>query len=112
MTDTCELSHPHPDHPHPDHPCGKQVDTGKVVTGAELVDTWSSKHHRSFKICPGCGQDCSTVGVAALAYTFEECDCDRHDYAHLVEQLWHLKCLQPVATDKHTKMLLGRVTTS
>lgn len=44
-------------------------------------------------VCPSCGENCRTVGIPHLAYTYEECDCGEPDFEHLIEQLWHRNCL-------------------
>ncbi len=47
--------------------------------------------HR-LKVCPLCGLDVSTVGLTALAYTFEVVE-NRDGIDYLGEQLWHRECL-------------------
>src|SRR4051794_27009478 len=66
------------------------------LTGADLIPTWLSgpTQHARFGNCPGCGQDCTTTGITHLAYPFRECECGTPEYPHLIEQRWHLACLQ------------------
>lgn len=59
----------------------------------DVVKSWDDAHRERTKTCPGCGEDCSTVGIPMLVYTFEACGCDAVDYDHLIEQVWHGVCL-------------------
>jgi hypothetical protein len=62
--------------------------------------------HQAGRICPGCGDDLAVVGLTRLAYTFRTYDCGTPEYPHLVEQLWHLTCLQEGPPDEATRELL------
>jgi hypothetical protein len=68
-------------------------------TGGDLVDEWAKRVHPSPSICPGCGENVSSVGLTKLAYRFEQCSCDVADYEHLAERVWHLACLADKAAD-------------
>jgi hypothetical protein len=65
-------------------------------TGVVLVDRWglSAAHRKESETCPGCGANLLRVGLPELAYAFRVCGCGEVGYEHLVEQLWHLACLQ------------------
>lgn len=77
---------------------GHLADAGFGVANAFAKDCTPDAKHQQ-RTCPRCGTNCSTVGLTRLAYTFETCECSGpHEagqpyYAHLVEQLWHRKCL-------------------
>lgn len=43
--------------------------------------------------CPKCGEDCSSVALVDLVYTWEPCNCDVVSSVHLVETVYHRKCL-------------------
>lgn len=62
--------------------------------GITLLTRLDSEHRLVSRVCPGCEADVSIEGVVDLAYTFRTCECGTPDYAHIVEQLWHLACLQ------------------
>jgi hypothetical protein len=68
----------------------------EAPTGAILVDRWalSAGHRQKSETCPGCGANLLRVGITELAYAFRVCACGEVAYEHLVEQLWHLACLQ------------------
>jgi len=69
-------------------------------TGRDLVSSWAHDHPRR-AVCPGCEQDCSRVGLNALVYTFEPCQCPAAPApcsAHLMEQIWHRRCLTESAS--------------
>lgn len=61
-------------------------------TGLDLVNHLS-RGHSVAGICPKCGETCLTTGLPSLAYTFEVCSCGEPEFDHLVEQLWHARCL-------------------
>ena len=67
---------------------------------------WTDHPHA--RSCPGCGEDARTSAIVSLAYAFESCSCDRVDYAHLVERLWHIKCLREFAGALHERDMLRR----
>lgn len=43
-------------------------------------------------LCQGCNQDCGGTALVDLVYTFEICRCEKADYSHLTETLWHKTC--------------------
>ncbi len=59
-------------------------------------------HHQSAtRICPVCLANVNNIGIDRLAYTMDVCTCrEIADYDHVVEQLWHKKCLVEYLT-KH-----------
>jgi hypothetical protein len=69
--------------------------------GLPMTRDWLT--HPQMYVCPGCGAEKmhTTVGLPDLAYTFETCTCRVADYTydHLVEQLWHRRCLTGVSAD-------------
>ncbi len=52
--------------------------------------------HRHVTICPGCGKDCSRVGINNLVYTYETCTCDQSglpdNIPHTALTIWHKEC--------------------
>lgn len=64
------------------------------MEGIQALSRLDSEHRLESRTCPGCEEDCSTTGIVHLAYTFRTCACGNPDFPHLVEQLWHLACLQ------------------
>jgi hypothetical protein len=70
----------------------------ELPTGETLLHRWdedlSPEHRRVAGTCPGCGTSLLDVEIIDVAYAFRECGCNERDYEHLVEQLWHLACLQ------------------
>lgn len=65
----------------------------RFPVGNDLLDRWSDATHREdASQCGVCGNDCATVALTDLCYSFEECDCNAWPYAHLVENLWHREC--------------------
>lgn len=67
-----------------------------TVSGRVRIDRTHGNRH----LCPSCGEDCMTIGLPDLAYTFEVCTCrNGTTYDHLVEQLWHRNHLDLVKHD-------------
>lgn len=64
--------------------------------------------HPDARTCPKCGDDCATVAITDLAYLHRACECPRLEYAHLVEQLWHLACLVEEAPQQAARVVLAR----
>lgn len=62
-----------------------------------------SEHKRS-TTCGGCGVDLMRTGLPALAYTFESCSCGSPNYTHLIERLWHRRCLAAEALDEQRRL--------
>jgi hypothetical protein len=64
-------------------------------TGGDLVVRWilDREHYNQAHKCPVDGEDTLSTTLVKLAYVFRTCNCGTPDYAHLVEQLYHLKCL-------------------
>ena len=67
----------------------------EIVFGRRMAD----RHREASKICPQCNGDCYATALIDLAYLFRVCSCGDPDYPHLVEQLWHLACLQGRSPD-------------
>ena len=66
--------------------------------GEQLITSFlDRRHHAALRNCPTCGVDCSRQGITKLVYSHEVCSCDRWDYDHLVEQLWHRACFVSAA---------------
>jgi len=63
------------------------------TTGEGFLSLRSGRCAFDSATCPVDGENLMTVGLPSLAYTFEECECPRVPYTHLVEQLWHRGCL-------------------
>lgn len=42
--------------------------------------------------CPGCDRSVMRTAIVNLVYSFMECGCDKVEYPHLVERLWHPAC--------------------
>lgn len=63
-------------------------------SGADLL---ALAHGHRNTGCLGCGGDVAGVGVTHLTYAYERCDCDKADYTHLTERIWHLTCLTSLA---------------
>lgn len=68
--------------------------TESIATVDELLAFFPGVRHDAARTCPGCGADLSTTALVKLAYVFTGCDCDRIEYGHLYEQLWHIDCLR------------------
>lgn len=64
-----------------------------VVRSEALPLSWLDRGHRHAEVCPGCQTRLSTVGLHKIAYVHDGCNCGTPEYTHLVEQLWHRKCL-------------------
>lgn len=62
------------------------------ITGGQLITSWLDRNHPRLRTCGGCNKDVTTTGITKLVYSHEVCSCDRYDYDHLVEQLWHREC--------------------
>lgn len=62
------------------------------AAGADLIASFRAVHPYS-RTCGGCGEDITRTGITKLVYTFETCGCPRVEYEHLVERLWHRRCL-------------------
>jgi hypothetical protein len=58
-----------------------------------LLKSTYTNHVPSQTICPKCRVDLMRVGIDDIATTNDVCKCDKVDYSHVVEQLWHKKCL-------------------
>lgn len=65
------------------------------MTGAELMSLWRyhPANREARKHCPHCGDDLMLVAAVDIAYTLEICQCGDPEFDHLIEQLWHVKCL-------------------
>lgn len=72
--------------------CHDCIVLGKKIA---LTATMPLMHGDKFRTCPSCGINLGATGLPEIAYTFVVCTC-RVDitYDHLVEQLWHITCLQ------------------
>lgn len=73
---------------------------GDCVTAADQMPTELLRppRHGLHHVCPGCAADCSNAALTELAYTFTTCTCAIADYAHLIETVWHSRCLLATAT--------------
>lgn len=75
-------------------PPGQTVQTVTVLDGLRVFLAPRAlgrldRTHGPRDRCPVCDEDLLRVGLPALAYTLEVCDCGSPSYSHLVEQLWH-----------------------
>lgn len=62
--------------------------------GATLVAQLEvTSKHRVEGLCPHCNESIRTTALVSLAYTFETCRCASVPYPHLVETIWHRRCL-------------------
>lgn len=75
------------------------------LTGHVIIDAWRDGHPHG-RSCPKCSEDLTTTALMDLAYRFETCECFRHEYPHLFEQMWHLACLSDAAPEIHHDQLL------
>ena len=69
-----------------------------ITDGAALVASWP-RHHPYDTRCPECSEDCNRTALVEVAYLFAPCLCDAYSYAHLVQQLWHQRCLRTQQRD-------------
>ena len=61
------------------------------MKGKELL-TWMSEDHKQAGVCPGCKLNVINTAVVKLVYKPTECNCEKVEYTHLVDQLWHETC--------------------
>ena len=48
--------------------------------------------HDYDSVCPGCGEDASRTALPDVIHAFRVCECDMDSHAHIVDQLWHVRC--------------------
>lgn len=75
-------------------------------TGDQLLQYLHRDRHHHQTLCPGCQESVSRCGIVDLAYAFDICSCDEADYDHLVERVWHLRCLTAAAPDRSAMEML------
>jgi hypothetical protein len=71
---------------------------------ARMLHRTFDQQHRRARTCGGCGVDLMTTGLPAIAYTFESCTCGTPKYSHLIERLWHRRCLAQEAVAEAARL--------
>lgn len=67
-----------------------------TITNGEELALRLERNHRIDRQCPVCSGPVSTIGIVHVVYAHEECTCDRVDYVHLIEVLYHRACYKPI----------------
>ena len=72
----------------------EKIEPKRKATSVKLSDLLATiKGHDWRRDCGACKKDCGRIALVNLVYRHERCSCDVAPYVHLVETIYHARCL-------------------